>query len=218
MPSTDPWLASDLKPENILMGSDGHIKLTDFGLSKEQMRAEDATNSFCGTPEYLAPEVLQNHGYGKDVDWWSLGILIYEMIVGRPPFYSENVNEMYEKILHDQLVYPAGISVPDECKSLLEQLLVRDPKTRLGAGDADSTPIKAHPYFAAIDWGALMRKEVAVPFKPQVKSDLDVSNFDSQFTSEPAIQTMIDSHLDAKQQERFQGFAFVRDIAMGNSQ
>eukprot|EP00294_Goniomonas_avonlea_P006280 CAMPEP_0114559828 /NCGR_PEP_ID=MMETSP0114-20121206/11128_1 /TAXON_ID=31324 /ORGANISM="Goniomonas sp, Strain m" /LENGTH=462 /DNA_ID=CAMNT_0001745321 /DNA_START=12 /DNA_END=1400 /DNA_ORIENTATION=+ len=205
----------DLKPENILMGADGHIRLTDFGLSKEHMAAGDTTNSFCGTPEYLAPEVLQNHGYGKDVDWWSLGILIYEMIVGRPPFYSENVNEMYEKILHDQLVYPAGISVTPECKSLLELLLVRDPKHRLGAGDTDSAPIKAHEFFAPMDWGALMRKDVVVPFKPQVKGEMDVSNFDSQFTSEPAVQTVIDSHLDAKAQEQFSGFTFQPESAMG---
>merc|ERR1711959_394233 len=159
----------DLKPENILMGHDGHICLTDFGLSKEAMKSTDTTNSFCGTPEYLAPEVLQNHGYGKDVDWWSMGVLIYEMLVGRPPFYSENVNDMYDKILHDNLSSPSSVNVPADAKDLLEKILVRDPKNRLGYGDSDAAPIRAHPFFKDMDWQTMMAKGYDAPYKPKVK-------------------------------------------------
>jgi serine/threonine protein kinase len=199
----------DLKPENILMGADGHIRLTDFGLSKEAMRAHDTTSSFCGTPEYLAPEVLQNQGYGKDVDWWSLGILIFEMLVGRPPFYSENVNEMYDKILHDRLVFPSSVSVPPDAKDLLEKLLVRDPKKRLGTGEADAVPIRDHQFFASMDWDKLMRKEIESTYKPKLHGEADTSNFDPQFTAEPVVQTVVDSKISSEDQAKFQGFTFA---------
>ena len=111
----------DLKPENILLDSSGHISLTDFGLCKEHVSFNDTTNTFCGTAEYLAPEVLTGQGYGKAVDWWSLGILFYEMTTGLPPFYSENTNLMYKKILHNQLVFPPGFS--DKAQSLLRGVI-----------------------------------------------------------------------------------------------
>lgn len=110
----------DLKPENILLDSSGHIALCDFGLCKLDMTREDKTNTFCGTPEYLAPELLHGDGYNQCVDWWTLGILLYEMLSGLPPFYSENVNEMYEKIVNAPLQFFPGIS--EEAKSLLSQV------------------------------------------------------------------------------------------------
>lgn len=207
----------DLKPENILMGCDGHICLTDFGLSKEHMTAADTTNSFCGTPEYLAPEILQTgQGYTKDVDWWSLGILIYEMMVGKPPFYSDNVNDMYEKILQDELTFPPGVNVPEDAKDLIRKLLIRTPEKRLGYGAADASVIKPHPFFGSIDWNALMKKEVPPPFKPDIKGETDVSNFDPIFTQEAAVLTVVDTHLDAKAQQQFSGFTYVGDSTLAD--
>lgn len=128
----------DLKPENILLDYTGHIALCDFGLCKLNMTRNETTNTFCGTPEYLAPELLIGNGYTKVVDWWTLGVLLYEMIVGLPPFYSENTNEMYRKILNDPLRFPAddgseGPPVTPVGKDLLSRLLERDPLRRLGA-------------------------------------------------------------------------------------
>lgn len=131
----------DLKPENILIDSEGHIVITDFGLSKE-INPTEGTQTFCGTPEYLAPEVLKGQGHGCAVDWWSLGTLMYEMLTGLPPFYSQNINIMYQKILNSELRFPSYVS--SEAQSLLDGLLTRDPTKRLGTSDA--AEIKKHPH------------------------------------------------------------------------
>eukprot|EP01114_Cavostelium_apophysatum_P015811 TRINITY_DN438_c0_g1_i5.p1 TRINITY_DN438_c0_g1~~TRINITY_DN438_c0_g1_i5.p1 ORF type:complete len:382 (+),score=103.60 TRINITY_DN438_c0_g1_i5:237-1382(+) len=137
----------DLKPENILLTDDGHICMTDFGISKQGLLAEDArTATFCGTPEYLAPEVLEGKGYTKAVDWWSFGTLMYEMLTGLPPFYSQDVQQMYFKIMHAKLEIHDSWDEPT--KSIILGLLERDPSKRL----ADSSQIKAHPYFKGIEW------------------------------------------------------------------
>ncbi|RKO96047.1 Pkinase-domain-containing protein, partial [Caulochytrium protostelioides] len=132
----------DLKPENILIDYTGHIALCDFGLCKLNMKEGNKTNTFCGTPEYLAPELLLGQGYTKVVDWWTLGILLWEMLTGLPPFYDENTNEMYRKILSDELVFSPEVS--PTAKDLLSRLLQRDPKKRLGNNGADE--IKKHPF------------------------------------------------------------------------
>jgi len=139
-----------LKPENILLDSDGHIVITDFGLSKEVF--DDYTDTFCGTPEYLAPEVLQGGGHTFPVDWWSLGTLIYEMIVGLPPFYSKSISVMYQKILEGPLRFPEGMS--EDAMDLLEGLLERDPDERLNGED-----LKEHPFFDDVDWDKLETKK-----------------------------------------------------------
>lgn len=180
----------DLKPENILLDNDGHICLTDFGLSKE-LEQDDQAHTFCGTPEYLAPEIVMNLGHGKAVDWWSLGILLYELTVGIPPFYSQNVNEMYRKIQEAPLLFPPNLSA--HCKDLIKQLLERDPSQRLGAGPNDFADIRAHAFFARLDWDALYRKEVDPPYKPNVRSETDTSNFDKQFTNEPVVDSFVPS-------------------------
>jgi len=131
----------DLKPENILLGADGHIKVTDFGLSKEQVTDADSTYTFCGTPEYMAPEILMDQGHGKPVDWWSFGILVYEMLTGLPPFYSRNKKEMYFKILKCELRFPQDIGA--DAKDLIQSLLKREPGQRLGSSD-DAEEIKKH--------------------------------------------------------------------------
>jgi serum/glucocorticoid-regulated kinase 2 len=156
----------DLKPENILLDYQGHIALCDFGLCKLDMKDEDRTNTFCGTPEYLAPELLMGHGYNKTVDWWTLGVLLYEMLTGLPPFYDENTNEMYRKILSEPLHF--SDVVPPAAKDLLQRLLDRDPVKRLGANG--SAEIKAHPFFHAIDWRKLLQRKYEPTFKPSVVS------------------------------------------------
>lgn len=204
----------DLKPENILLDSDGHICITDFGLSKE-IKVDEGTGTFCGTPEYLAPEVLNGKGHGTQVDWWSLGTLVYEMLTGLPPFYSNNINVMYNKILRGELRFPPSIS-PD-AQSLIEGLLTRDPKLRLGAnsfkdGAAD---IKAHPWFASIDWQKLERRELEAPFKPPVSSVDDTSQIDPTFTIETPQDTLIDG-APISDASAFDGFTFVSDNPLSN--
>lgn len=132
----------DLKPENILLDSVGHVTLTDFGLCKEGIEAGGTTTTFCGTPEYLAPEVLRKQPYGRAVDWWCLGAVLYEMLVGLPPFYSRDCNEMYNRILHDKLRFPPHVS--ENARSVVAGLLERDPARRLGSGPRDGRDIKEH--------------------------------------------------------------------------
>lgn len=133
----------DLKPENILVDYVGHIALCDFGLCKLDMKDDDKTNTFCGTPEYLAPELLHGQGYTKAVDWWTLGVLLYEMLTGLPPFYDENTNEMYRKILAEPLHFPGPEIVPPAARDLLTKLLDRDAARRLGTNGASEIKVRA---------------------------------------------------------------------------
>ncbi|KAG9251646.1 kinase-like domain-containing protein [Emericellopsis atlantica] len=200
----------DLKPENILLDYQGHIALCDFGLCKLDMKDEDRTNTFCGTPEYLAPELLMGKGYKKTVDWWTLGVLLYEMLTGLPPFYDENTNEMYRKILSEPLHF--SDVVPPAAKDLLTKLLNRDPDQRLGANG--SAEIKAHPFFHAIDWRKLLQRKYEPTFKPSVADALDTANFDPVFTSEAPQDSYVDGPmLSQTMQNQFQGFSYNRPIA-----
>eukprot|EP00466_Bigelowiella_natans_P015116 jgi/Bigna1/33336/e_gw1.2.24.1 len=153
----------DLKPENVLLDAEGHVRLTDFGLSKDCLKGDTLTHTFCGTPEYLAPEVIQSKPYNKTVDWWSLGTMTYEMICGLPPFYSTNVHKMYTKILMAKLKFPNHL--PEEARNFLGGLLDRDPKKRLGAKSGKE--VKEHKFFDGIDFGKLLKKEIEPPFKPK---------------------------------------------------
>ncbi|KAM7185316.1 Protein kinase-like domain containing protein [Naviculisporaceae sp. PSN 640] len=202
----------DLKPENILLDYQGHIALCDFGLCKLDMKDEDRTNTFCGTPEYLAPELLMGNGYNKTVDWWTLGVLLYEMLTGLPPFYDENTNEMYRKILSEPLHFPGPEVVPPAAKDLLTKLLNRDPQQRLGANG--SAEIKAHPFFHAIDWRKLLQRKYEPAFKPNVVDALDTANFDPEFTSEPPQDSYVEGPvLSQTMQNQFTGFSYNRPIA-----
>ncbi|KAF7298980.1 Non-specific serine/threonine protein kinase [Mycena indigotica] len=206
----------DLKPENILLDFTGHIALCDFGLCKLNMKADDKTNTFCGTPEYLAPEILNGHGYNKAIDWWTLGVLLYEMLAGLPPFYDEVTDRMYEKILNDPLVFPPEIG--PEARSILTQLLDRDPTQRLGVNGASE--IKKHPFFASMDFKLLSQKKLQPPFKPNVTSPVDVSNFDTVFTVEPPVDSVVEnSNLSETVQAQFSGFSYYgANIPVGSVQ
>lgn len=172
----------DLKPENILLDATGHVALCDFGLSKPDLASDELTNTFCGTTEYLAPEVLlDEHGYSKLVDFWSLGVLLFEMCCGWSPFYAEDTQQMYKNICFGKIRFPRGV-INEDGKQFVKGLLNRNPKHRLGA-QRDAAELKEHPFFKSIDWDALARKEVSPPFKPVVESDESTSNFDPEFTS-----------------------------------
>ncbi|KAI9339815.1 kinase-like domain-containing protein [Zopfochytrium polystomum] len=201
---------SDLKPENILLDHSGHIALCDFGLCKLDMTSNDAkTSTFCGTPEYLAPELLSGQAYTKAVDWWTLGILLYEMLTGLPPFYDEDVREMYAKILGAPLEFNEG-DVGEAARDLLRKMLDRDPTRRLGAQGADE--IKRHRFFEDINWTRLMQRKYNPTFRPNVASATDTSNFDAEFTSEPARDSYVDgSRLTDADQRLFDGFSYRPD-------
>ncbi|KAF7346413.1 Non-specific serine/threonine protein kinase [Mycena sanguinolenta] len=204
----------DLKPENILLDFTGHIALCDFGLCKLNMKADDKTNTFCGTPEYLAPEILNGQGYNKTIDWWTLGVLLFEMLAGLPPFYDEVTDRMYEKILNDPLVF--GDEIGPDARSILTALLERDPTRRLGVNGA--AEIKKHPFFANMDFKKLAQKKIQPPFKPNVASPVDVSNFDTVFTVEPPIDSVVEnSNLSQTVQAQFSGFSYNgTSIAVGS--
>ncbi|PTB66006.1 serine/threonine protein kinase, AGC family [Trichoderma citrinoviride] len=202
----------DLKPENILLDYQGHIALCDFGLCKLEMKDEDSTNTFVGTPEYLAPELLKGEGYGKTVDWWTLGVLLYEMLTGLPPFYDENTNEMYRKILTAPLNFPGYDVVPPAARDLLTKLLERDPSKRLGVNG--STEIKSHPFFHGIDWKKLLQRKYEPAFKPNVANALDTGNFDDVFRNEPAQDSVPDDFVLSKtMQDQFVNFSYNRPVA-----
>jgi len=160
----------DLKPENILLDFDGHIKITDFGLSK-QLISTDLTRTFCGSPEYLAPEMLQQTGYNQMVDWWSFGTILYEMICGLPPFYDQDIQKMYANILWNPVPFYQFMSKASI--DLISRLLHKSPQKRIQCAD-----IKKHSFFRNIEWDKCYRKQIEPPFKPQVLSKSDASNFE----------------------------------------
>lgn len=163
----------DLKPENILINADAYVKLTDFGFAKV---VEHRTYTLCGTPEYIAPEVLLNKGHGKPVDWWTLGILIYEMIVGYPPFVAEEPMGIYQKILAGKITFPNLFD--KNAKALVKKLLTADLGKRYGNLKGGAADIKEHKWFATINWTDLVDKKIPAPYKLTVKSESDTSNFD----------------------------------------
>uniref|UniRef100_A0A671U522 non-specific serine/threonine protein kinase n=1 Tax=Sparus aurata TaxID=8175 RepID=A0A671U522_SPAAU len=167
----------DIKLENILLDSEGHIVLTDFGLSKEFLEEEERTYSFCGTIEYMAPEIIRGKtGHGKSVDWWSLGILMFELLTGASPFTLEGERNSQMNILKLHLDFVI------QNLDLLRKLLVKDPHRRLGSGPRGSEDIKAHSFFKGLNWADLAQKKVASPFKPELRGELDVGNFAEEFT------------------------------------
>ncbi|KAM4578309.1 serine/threonine-protein kinase N2-like isoform 2-T2 [Fundulus diaphanus] len=198
----------DLKLDNILMDAEGYVKITDFGLCKEGMGHGDQTSTFCGTPEFLAPEVLTDDTYTRAVDWWGMGVLIYEMLVGESPFPGEDEEEVFDGIVNDDVQYPA--SLPADAVSIMQKLLKKNPLKRLGAGERDANEVKGEKFFESIDWEALMAKKLKPPFVPSIKEPTDVSNFDSDFTRlQPVLSPPSKPFsLSAEQQEAFADFDF----------
>lgn len=179
----------DLKPENILMDEQGYLRLADFGMAKKLKNNEKAM-SFCGTPEYLAPEIITGEGHDKSADWWSFGILIYEMLCGLPPFYVENLERMYEMIKTGPLKFPKKVQLSDDAKDLIRKLLDRKVQTRLGS-QTGIEEIKKHPFFATIDFNMILQKKYPAPFIPNLNDQTDVQYFDEEFTSEDTDMSYI---------------------------
>uniref|UniRef100_A0A8C1DLN0 Ribosomal protein S6 kinase n=2 Tax=Cyprinus carpio TaxID=7962 RepID=A0A8C1DLN0_CYPCA len=196
----------DLKPENILLDEEGHIKVTDFGLSKEAIDHDKRAYSFCGTIEYMAPEVVNRRGHTQSADWWSFGILMFEMLTGSLPFQGKDRKETMALILKAKLGMPQFLS--PEVQSLLRALFKRNPSNRLGAGPDGVEEIKRHIFFATVDWNKLYRREIKPPFKPAVGRPEDTFHFDPEFTSRtptdsPGVPPSANAH------QLFRGFSFV---------
>lgn len=168
----------DLKPENILLDLDGHIRITDFGLSKQFIKKDIKSYSFCGSPEYMSPEMLQGQGHGREVDFYSLGAMLYEMLTGLPPFYDSNRSKMYKNILTDELTVPSYIS--KLAKDLIQRLLDKVPGTRLGSIEG-TLEIRSHPWFKGVSWSKVRDKKTIPPYRPNFRH----SNFDPEYTNSP---------------------------------
>uniref|UniRef100_A0A671YYK0 Protein kinase C n=1 Tax=Sparus aurata TaxID=8175 RepID=A0A671YYK0_SPAAU len=199
----------DLKLDNILLDAEGHCKLADFGMCKEGIMNGVTTTTFCGTPDYIAPEILQELEYGASVDWWALGVLMYEMMAGQPPFEADNEDDLFESILHDDVLYPVWLS--KEAVSILRAFMTKNPAKRLGcvvnAGCEEA--IKTHAFFREIDWVLLEQRKVKPPFKPRIKTKRDVNNFDQDFTKEDPVLTPTDEAIIRQiNQEEFKDFSY----------
>uniref|UniRef100_A0A8C9R900 protein kinase C n=1 Tax=Scleropages formosus TaxID=113540 RepID=A0A8C9R900_SCLFO len=202
----------DLKLDNLLLDRDGYVKIADFGLCKEGMGYGDKTSTFCGTPEFLAPEVLTDTCYTRAVDWWGLGVLVFEMLAGESPFPGDEEEEVFDSIVNDEVRYPQFLSA--EATSLMKRLLRRNPERRLGSGEKDAEEVKKQPFFRDVDWEALFQKKLPPPFVPSISGEEDVSNFDEEFTTErPTLTPPKEPRpISRKDQEIFRDFDFVSDL------
>lgn len=198
-------LYRDVKLDNVLLGRDGHIKIADFGLCKEFMPHGARTRTFCGTPEFMAPEIILDKEYGLPIDWWAFGVLVYQMLLQQSPFRGQVEDDIYDAILSEEPFFPKHVLKDDV--SLIQQLLVREPEQRLGSGPEDALEVMRHPFFKGINWDDLYHKRIPVPFLPKIQSDTDVSNFDSEFTSVTPLLTPVQSVLTPTMQEEFRGFS-----------
>ncbi|KAL2704043.1 hypothetical protein AAEP93_005114 [Penicillium crustosum] len=201
----------DLKLDNILLTMDGHIKIADYGLCKENMWYGGTTSTFCGTPEFMGPEILLDKKYGRAVDWWAFGVLIYQMLLQQSPFRGEDEDEIYDAILADEPLYP--IHMPRDSVSILQKLLTREPELRLGSGPTDAQEVMSHAFFRNINWDDIYHKRVPPPFIPTISSPTDTSNFDQEFTSVTPVLTPVQSVLSQAMQEEFRGFSYTADFA-----
>ncbi|XP_053674358.1 uncharacterized protein LOC128724661 [Anopheles nili] len=206
----------DIKLENILIDVDGHVVLTDFGLSRELLYENERTHSFCGTVEYMAPEILRSSqliGHDSTVDWWSVGVLTFELLTGGSPFSSEATPETTRRILETDAVIPENIS--PEATDFIRKLLVKDPKRRLGSGKNDAADLKSHPFMQSINWSRLIKKQLNSPFPPVVEDELDTRNFSAEFTNQEAVEKPCAAPKNADR--LFRGYSYVSPKLLSKS-
>ncbi|XP_019530008.3 titin-like isoform X2 [Aedes albopictus] len=200
----------DLKLDNVLLDYDGHVRIADFGMCKLEIYLDRLADSFCGTPDYMAPEIIKGQKYNQAVDWWSFGVLVYEMLVGQSPFSGCDEDELFWSICNEIPWFPHFLS--KDALKLLQSLLEKDATIRLGCFNTmdEDSDIKYHPFFESIDWQKLERRGLEPPFKPQVRHPLDTQYFDKQFTRERARLTPIDRNILASMnQGQFEGFTYT---------
>ncbi|KAM9927493.1 hypothetical protein OXX59_002502 [Metschnikowia pulcherrima] len=201
----------DLKLDNILLTTKGHIKIADYGLCKEDMWHKSTTGTFCGTPEFMAPEIIGGKQYDRSVDWWAFGVLMFQMLLCQSPFKGDDEDDVFNAIEHDDVRYP--INMPRQTVLILQALLTKDPEQRLGSGERDALEIMEHPYFQDVNFDDVLNLRVQPPYLPEVKSEHDYSNFDQEFTSETPRLTPVDTVLTSEMQEQFRGFSHIADDA-----
>jgi protein kinase A/protein kinase X len=189
----------DLKPENILIDCEGHLKITDFGFAKV---VPLRTWTVCGTPEYVAPEIISTKGHGKPVDWWALGILVFEMLAGHSPFVGKSSQEIHAKVLGQDPNFPKHFK--STAVTFIGELLVKDKARRLGSGASGAQEIKDHSWFESVDWDVMVGRKYSPLMAPQVRGPDDTSLFDD-YPEEP-IDLSATSHLSAEEQRQFEGF------------
>ncbi|XP_037919890.1 uncharacterized protein LOC119657175 [Hermetia illucens] len=205
----------DLKLDNVLLDFDGHVRIADFGMCKLQIYLDKTADSFCGTPDYMAPEIIKGDKYNQNVDWWSFGVLLYEMLIGQSPFSGCDEDELFWSICNEIPWFP--IYITQEATSILKALLHKDPSIRLGSQYSPAGEIYDHPFFREIDWERLERRAIDPPFKPQVKHPLDTKYFDKTFTRERVRLTPIDKDiLQSMNQAQFEGFSYTNPNATLN--
>merc|ERR1719394_434795 len=190
----------DLKPENLLIGKDGYLKLTDFGFAKRLDKNPPRTWTLCGTPEYIAPEILLNKGHGFSVDWWALGILLFEMFTGNPPFVDENPLRIYQKILDAKVAYPPEL--PQKAKAFISKLLTPNLSRRLGNLKGGAMDVMMDPFFNGVSWRQVLEKQVRAPYIPHVENDHDTQHFDDDWPEDS----------DTENEEPLQNDPFANDF------